>query len=202
MHASDSAAMPDTVRASTNQSGSKLRIVFMGSPEFAIPSLDRLARTHDVCAVYSQPAKKSGRGMKRVLPAAIVILISVMAVLAIVRVRFSSDVFELLPQDLPEARGLEQINRYFSRDAQLIITLDGQSARSVSEATASLASTLSQQKVFIADVFREVDMERIVAEGGPLVAWAWFNGAPESLALLERRLVSVSYTHLTLPTKA
>ena len=147
--------------------------------------------------------------MKRVLPAAIVILISVMAVLAIVRVRFSSDVFELLPQDLPEARGLEQINRYFSRDAQLIITLDGQSARSVSEATASLASTLSQQKVFIADVFREVDMERIVAEGGPLVAWAWFNGSPERLALLERRLVhpqsretleTVSYTHLTLPT--
>ncbi len=128
--------------------------------------------------------------MKRVLPAAIVILISVMAVLAIVRVRFSSDVFELLPQDLPEARGLEQISRYFSRDAQLIITLDGRSARAVSEATASLASTLSQQKVFIADVFREVDMERIVAEGGPLVAWAWFNGSPERLALLESRLVS------------
>ena len=127
--------------------------------------------------------------MKRVLPAAIVILISVMAVLAIVRVRFSSDVFELLPQDLPEARGLEQINRYFSRDAQLIITLDGQSARAVSEATASLASTLSQQKSVISDVFREVDMERIVAEGGPLVAWAWFNGSPERLALLERRLI-------------
>ncbi len=36
----------------------------MGSPEFAIPSLDRLAKTHEVCAVYSQPAKKSGRGMK------------------------------------------------------------------------------------------------------------------------------------------
>ena len=64
MHASDSAAMPDTVRAPTNQPKSKLRIVFMGSPEFAIPCLDRLARTHNVCAVYSQPAKKSGRGMK------------------------------------------------------------------------------------------------------------------------------------------
>ena len=46
--------------------------------------------------------------MKRVLPAAIVILISVMAVLAIVRVRFSSDVFELLPQDLPEAQKSRQ----------------------------------------------------------------------------------------------
>ena len=124
--------------------------------------------------------------MKRVLYAAVVILISMMAVLAIVRVRFSSDVFELLPQDLPEARGLEQINRYFSRDAQLIITLKGQSARAVNEATASLANTLSQQKVLIGDLFREVDMDRIVAEGGPLVAWAWFNGSPEHLASLKR----------------
>ncbi len=40
------------------------RIVFMGSPEFALPSLIRLATTHEICAVYSQPAKKSGRGMK------------------------------------------------------------------------------------------------------------------------------------------
>ena len=64
MHASDSAAMPESIRASINQPGPKLRIVFMGSPEFSIPCLDRLARTHDVRAVYTQPAKKSGRGMK------------------------------------------------------------------------------------------------------------------------------------------
>jgi len=47
-----------------SHSGAKQRIVFMGSPAFAIPTLDRLVKTHDVCAVYSQPAKKSGRGMK------------------------------------------------------------------------------------------------------------------------------------------
>ena len=64
MHASDSAATPRSVRAPIDQPGSKLRIVFMGSPEFSIPCLDRLAKTHDVCAVYSQPPKKSGRGMK------------------------------------------------------------------------------------------------------------------------------------------
>ena len=64
MHASDSATTPDTGKVQTNHSATKLRIVFMGSPEFAIPCLDRLAKTHDVCAVYSQPAKKSGRGMK------------------------------------------------------------------------------------------------------------------------------------------
>ena len=40
------------------------RIVFMGSPAFALPSLQRLAGRHEICAVYSQPPKKSGRGMR------------------------------------------------------------------------------------------------------------------------------------------
>jgi methionyl-tRNA formyltransferase len=40
------------------------RIVFMGSPDFAIPALQTLAKTHDICAVYTQPAKPAGRGMK------------------------------------------------------------------------------------------------------------------------------------------
>jgi methionyl-tRNA formyltransferase len=42
----------------------RYRIVFMGSPDFAIPALDRLAGRHHICAVYTQPAKPSGRGMK------------------------------------------------------------------------------------------------------------------------------------------
>lgn len=64
MHISHSANMPNLGKAQTHDSGTKLRIVFMGSPEFAIPCLNRLVETHNVCAVYSQPAKKSGRGMK------------------------------------------------------------------------------------------------------------------------------------------
>ena len=42
----------------------RYRIVFMGSPDFAIPALQTLAKTHDICAVYTQPAKPAGRGMK------------------------------------------------------------------------------------------------------------------------------------------
>ena len=56
--------MADANMADTTQKGAKQRIVFMGSPAFAIPTLDHLVKTHEVCAVYSQPAKKSGRGMK------------------------------------------------------------------------------------------------------------------------------------------
>ena len=42
----------------------RYRIVFMGSPIFAIPTLQKLVQTHDICAVYTQPAKPAGRGMK------------------------------------------------------------------------------------------------------------------------------------------
>ncbi|HBP72751.1 MAG TPA: methionyl-tRNA formyltransferase, partial [Alphaproteobacteria bacterium] len=41
------------------------RIVFMGSPGFAIPALDRLAESHDIVAVYSQPPRRAGRGMQQ-----------------------------------------------------------------------------------------------------------------------------------------
>ena len=43
----------------------RLRIVFMGSPDFAVPALDRLAGSHDILAVYSQPPRRLGRGMRK-----------------------------------------------------------------------------------------------------------------------------------------
>jgi methionyl-tRNA formyltransferase len=42
-----------------------MRIVFMGSPDFACPALSGLIQSdHDILAVYSQPPKKAGRGHK------------------------------------------------------------------------------------------------------------------------------------------
>jgi len=40
-----------------------MRIVFMGSPDFAVPALDALVETgHEVVAVYAQPPRPAGRG--------------------------------------------------------------------------------------------------------------------------------------------
>jgi methionyl-tRNA formyltransferase len=40
-----------------------MRIVFMGSPDFAVPSLDALvAAGHEIVAVYAQPPRPAGRG--------------------------------------------------------------------------------------------------------------------------------------------
>jgi methionyl-tRNA formyltransferase len=42
---------------------SKLRVVFMGSPEFAVPCLEALLGTEEVVAVVTQPDKPAGRGL-------------------------------------------------------------------------------------------------------------------------------------------
>lgn len=41
-----------------------MKIVFMGTPEFAVPSLKMLIEKHDVIAVFTQPDKPKGRGKK------------------------------------------------------------------------------------------------------------------------------------------
>jgi methionyl-tRNA formyltransferase len=49
-----------------------MRVVFFGTPEFAVPSLDAVAREHDVALVVAQPDKPAGRGMRLHAPAVIV----------------------------------------------------------------------------------------------------------------------------------
>ena len=41
-----------------------LRVVFMGTPEFSVPTLvEIIGQGHEVVAVYSQPPRPAGRGM-------------------------------------------------------------------------------------------------------------------------------------------
>ncbi len=40
-----------------------MRIIYMGTPDFAVPALDALVKAgHDIVAVYSQPPRPAGRG--------------------------------------------------------------------------------------------------------------------------------------------
>ncbi|NCB62882.1 MAG: methionyl-tRNA formyltransferase [Clostridia bacterium] len=42
-----------------------MRILFMGTPDFAVPSLNALVeRGHDICGVFTQPDKPKNRGMQ------------------------------------------------------------------------------------------------------------------------------------------
>lgn len=49
----------------TAKTPKKLRLAFMGTPEFAVPALRALhAAGHEIAAVYSQPPRRAGRGKK------------------------------------------------------------------------------------------------------------------------------------------
>src|SRR5262245_27810808 len=42
-----------------------MRIIFMGTPDFAVPALDALLDAgHEIVAVYSQPPRAAGRGLE------------------------------------------------------------------------------------------------------------------------------------------
>lgn len=46
-----------------------MRILFMGTPDFAVPSLRALVEAgHDICGVFTQPDKPKNRGMKLTFP--------------------------------------------------------------------------------------------------------------------------------------
>ena len=46
-----------------------MKIVFMGTPEFAVPTLEALIEKHNVAAVVTQPDKPKGRGKKMIFSA-------------------------------------------------------------------------------------------------------------------------------------
>ena len=56
--------MTEEIQTKPVKPADTLSVVFMGSPAFSVPSLQRLANRFSVKAVYTQPPRKSGRGMK------------------------------------------------------------------------------------------------------------------------------------------
>ena len=47
---------------------SRLRVVFMGTPDFAVPVLDELLSSEEVVGVFTQPDRPAGRGKKMTPP--------------------------------------------------------------------------------------------------------------------------------------
>ena len=45
-----------------------VKLVFLGTPAFAVPSLERIATGHHIQAVFTQPDRPKGRGQKQAMP--------------------------------------------------------------------------------------------------------------------------------------
>ncbi|MEM7697744.1 MAG: MMPL family transporter [Verrucomicrobiota bacterium] len=116
----------------------------------------------------------------RLHPLIITSVCGLLAALSLLGVRFSADLYEIMPADLPEVRGMDEVNRFFSRDSQLIITIESSESALAEDAVASLAEHLEKRSDLVERVDRERNLAELVNEGGALIAWLWLN-APEEL---------------------
>ena len=56
--------MTNKLRRQYDPSAMPLRLIFMGTPDFAVPTLiEIVGRGHEVAAVYTRASKPAGRGM-------------------------------------------------------------------------------------------------------------------------------------------
>ena len=56
---------PPPINEASNRQRTALRLVFMGTPDFAVPALAALIDAgHEILRAYSQPPRRAGRGQK------------------------------------------------------------------------------------------------------------------------------------------
>lgn len=126
--------------------------------------------------------------MTRIPPILVITFFGVIAAFCILRVHFNAVLYEMLPPDLPEVQGMDRLNRYFSRDGQLIVTVKAAEAFEAEEAMESLAKRLVVEPRLVSATFRELTLTELVTEGGGLLAWLWLNAPEEKLTTLGERL--------------
>ncbi len=85
-----------------------MKIIFAGTPDFAVPALKVLiASDHDVCAVYTQPDRPSGRGQK-LKPG------------PVKELALSADIAVFQPETL---KSQEEVQRLIEFDADLLVVV-------------------------------------------------------------------------------
>ena len=76
-----------------------MRVIFMGTPDFAVPSLEALCKEHEVVLVVTQPDKPKGRGKK-------------MQFSPVKECAIAHNIPVLQPQKVRDAEFIEQLRTY------------------------------------------------------------------------------------------
>ena len=107
-------------------------------------------------------------------------------------ISFDTDPLKMLPEDLPEATGLQIFQQRFGKDIDLMVTIEGDDPAHVEAAAKSLTEHLLSKPHLVADAYwrppgtgsDEIDPN----DYAELVAYAWMNAPPESWAPLLEQL--------------
>ena len=102
------------------------------------------------------------------------------------RLRLDTDVTGILPQDLPVVRGLQVMQREFSREGELVILLeadDADDAQLLPDLARELAAHLEASGLVRNARWQAMwDDADAAANAAEWIAWLWWNGEPEVAA--------------------
>ncbi len=108
------------------------------------------------------------------------------AALGLFRLKFDTDILSMLPDGLPEVKGLKAQHRAFARQDEAILLLEAGGEDSPAEAARSLAAALEEDGVVKRARWQPLWTED-PAGLAELLAYLWLNGDPqEALALADR----------------
>ena len=124
----------------------------------------------------------------------LVAVIAGLGLFAASRVSFDTDPLEMLPEDLPEATGLQLFQERFGKDIDLMISISGNDADTVEQAARSLTDHLLARPGLVSRAYwKQPGNTGTSGDFDPqdfaeLIAYGWLNASPESWQRLEENL--------------
>ena len=119
----------------------------------------------------------------------------------VARLRFDTEILNLLPDKLAVAQGLKIYQQHFSDARELIITLDAPSAEDAESAARALAQALRTQSNLVADVVWQPVWLEHPTQAAELIAFLWLNQPPSVFGELASRLAVTRLTNTLQETR-
>jgi predicted exporter/lauroyl/myristoyl acyltransferase len=118
----------------------------------------------------------------------LLLLLAIPIAVGLARLKFDSEVLDLLPGNLPVVHGLKLYQQHFSNARDLVITLRAADAEHTEHAARVLAEHLRPLTNLVADVTWEPPWIENPGQVGELLGYLWLNQPPEYLRQLAERV--------------
>ena len=116
------------------------------------------------------------------------LLLVIPAALGLVRLRFDTEVLDLLPANLPVVRGLMLYQQHFANARELIVTVRAGEARTCEETARRVAEALRAQPDLVAQATWQAPWTEHPGQAAEILAAIWLNQPPAEFGELARRL--------------
>ena len=123
----------------------------------------------------------------RLLPILLITLVIGFSVAGLLRLRFETDILEVLPKGLPAVEALKVSQEHFDNDQQAILLLESETEEIFAEDAKELALFL-REKLAPAQVLHQSEFEENPQAFAAALAEIWRFAPPEDVAELEKRM--------------